>query len=325
MKRTQPWARRARSTLAAVALCVGAVALAPGAVAQQRDPAAAEALFRQGREAVDAGDYEEGCAKFRESHRLDPALGTLFNIADCEEKLGHLATAWTLFQEVIQRLPSGDDRRPIAKKRAAALEGRVPKLTITLGGEAPEGTQVRRNDVDLGVASLDTPLPVDPGKQTIEVSAPGRQTAVFEVTLAEGQSESLAVEVGPPADPGTEDPAGASVSTEQSSPTLGYVVGGIGVAGLVVGGVTGVMVLGKKSTVDDNCDANKICNREGADAADAGRTLGTVSTIGFVVGAVGVGLGAYLVLSSDNKEQPRTMLAPAVAPDGGRVSFLHRF
>src|SRR5687768_2981870 len=71
------------------ALCLGvAIAIsAASAGAEPRDAAAAEALFRQGRQAADAGDHAKACEKFKESNRLDPALGTVFNIADCEEKL----------------------------------------------------------------------------------------------------------------------------------------------------------------------------------------------------------------------------------------------
>ncbi|MFO0567610.1 MAG: hypothetical protein U0263_18270 [Polyangiaceae bacterium] len=59
-------------------------------MAQGRDATAAEALFNAGRDAVKAGDYPTACAKFRESNRLDPAPGTVLNLADCEEHLGHV-------------------------------------------------------------------------------------------------------------------------------------------------------------------------------------------------------------------------------------------
>ena len=51
------------------------------------------------------GEYVGGHSAPVKVDRLDPAIGTVFNIADCEEKLGRLATSWTLFQEVVQRLP----------------------------------------------------------------------------------------------------------------------------------------------------------------------------------------------------------------------------
>jgi hypothetical protein len=76
------------------------------------------------------------------------------------------------------------------------------------------------------------------------------------------------------------------------------VLGGVGIAGVAVGAVTGVMVLGKKSTVDEECNEQKRCSQTGLDAADAGSTLGTVSGIGFIAGGVLLGAGAVLVLTS---------------------------
>src|SRR5882724_4922471 len=122
---------------------------ARGRADDSRDPAAAEALFRQGRAAAQSQDFSTACAKFRESNRLDPAVGTVFNIADCEEKLGRLATSWTLFQEVVQRLPPADNRRAIAEQRAGKLEPRVPKLSIRLARSDRSDVTVRRDGVSL--------------------------------------------------------------------------------------------------------------------------------------------------------------------------------
>src|SRR5450755_3617279 len=76
--------------------------------ADAHDPAAAEALFRDGRAAAQRGDWETACPKLRESQRLDPAAGTLLNLADCEEHRGKVATAWQLFRQVVDSLPAND-------------------------------------------------------------------------------------------------------------------------------------------------------------------------------------------------------------------------
>src|SRR5262245_33924838 len=98
-------------------LCLGAVAalgvLPAAATAQTRGPAAAEALFKEGRAASERRDYDVACAKFRESERMDPAPGTLLNLAECEENRNNLATAWALFEELAQRLPPHHERAGI--------------------------------------------------------------------------------------------------------------------------------------------------------------------------------------------------------------------
>jgi len=267
----------------------------PSQAQERRDPAAADELFRQGRTAAEQRDYLTACAKFRESNRLDAAVGTLFNIADCEEKLGRLATSWTLFQEVAQRLPFDDDRHAIAVQRAHALESRVPRLSVHLAPSARTDISVRRDGVTLGSASLDTWLPVDPGEHVVVVSAPGTESVSFVATVGEGERNQLDVKLGP-----TRVVAGGVNEPGPGAPanhTAAYLVGGLGALGLVTGVVAGVLVLDRKSTVDQNC-IDHICNQAGYDAAQSGKTLGVVTTIGLITGAVGLGTGTYLFLSA---------------------------
>ncbi len=291
-----------RSTWLSGLLLAGAVLASSGTAGAQdtRDPAAAEELFRQGRTAAEKKDYTTACSKFRESNRLDPAVGTVFNIADCEEKLGRLATSWTLFQEVVQRLPASDDRRSIAEKRLQKIEPRVPKLSIHLAQSARTDIVVKRDGVSLGSASLDTALPVDPGDHIVTVDAPGTHTAEFHASVAEGQSSTLEVSVG-------EAAAASSISLQTPGPespqpapanhTAAYVVGGVGAAALVTGVVAGVLTLGKKSTVNSDC-VGKECSQAGLDAAHSGKTLGVITTVGLITGAVGLGAATYLFVSA---------------------------
>src|SRR5262245_10219582 len=182
--------------LLSIAIVLSLCATAPAALAQATDPAAAEALFREGRTLADAGDYAGACSKFRESERLDPAIGTVFNIADCEERQGHLARAWTLYREVAQRLPQSDGRRAIAEQRVSALEPKLPRLNVRLGPNAPATSRVEKDGVELGAASLGSELPLDPGAHVVRVSAPGRETQEYRVNLSEAEHLTLDVEPG---------------------------------------------------------------------------------------------------------------------------------
>lgn len=290
----------ARTRLACLA-CV--LLLAPAARAQSRDRATAEALFRAGREAAEHGDFATACARFNESNRLDPAPGTVFNLGDCNEKIGKLASAWQRYQEVIQKLPPSDPRVTVAQQHSAALEARVPHLTLRLGPGASSDASVSRDGVELGRASFGLPLPVDPGDHTVTVSAPGRAEKRYSVSLREGESRDLAVEPGAPlpvahvASPTSTTPARDRGTDDGSGMrTAGYVALGVGAAGIVTSLITGAMVISRKNVVDNHCQ-NQHCDQQGLDAADAGRTLSTVSTVSFIVGAVGVGGGLTLILT----------------------------
>src|SRR5687767_13693349 len=134
------------------------VALEDRAQAQARDAAAGEALFQEGRGLMKAGDFAAACPKLEESHRLDPALGTLVNLASCEEQQGRTATAWQHWRMAMEQLPASDKRRSTAQARAAALEKLLARLTITLGAEVSSEAEVKRDGVRLGRASLGLPL-----------------------------------------------------------------------------------------------------------------------------------------------------------------------
>ena len=160
--------------------------------------AAAEALFESGHEAMSKGDYDTACARFAESNRLDPAVGSLLNLAACEEKRGRLATSWQLFKRVMSDLPPGDDRYPIALRRASALRPRVPHVTLRLASDAPRQTTVKYGPVVLGQASFDVPLPFDPGEHTLLVGAPEREARSYTVVVSEGETKVLTVGPGDP-------------------------------------------------------------------------------------------------------------------------------
>src|SRR5688572_29187335 len=89
--------------------------------AQERDRAAAEALFRAGREAAGRGDYATACQRFEESNRLEPTAGTVMNLANCREQLGQIASAWQRYREAIEKLPAEDERVGIARERSAEI------------------------------------------------------------------------------------------------------------------------------------------------------------------------------------------------------------
>src|ERR1700722_15525033 len=94
--------RTARSSVA-VLLVAAFPALFPGAARAQADSdKRAASLFEEGRKLMADRRYSEACPKFAESERLAPSGGAVLNLADCLEKLGHLAGAWRRFNEAAE-------------------------------------------------------------------------------------------------------------------------------------------------------------------------------------------------------------------------------
>lgn len=304
--------------LRSLALCCFILATAPSVRAQTRDAATAESLFRQGRRAMDAKNFREACPRFAESQKLDPAAGTLMNLATCEEKLGKPARAWQHWKEAIDSLSPKDDRIPFARSRVDDLEKRLPRLRIVLARDSGTGAKVFRDETELGAAGQGILLPVDPGPHLVTVRMPGHLDEKVTVVLGEGEEKDLEVHAG--AANLVADPSGGSKTLQ----TFGWVSGGVGVAGVITGVVSGVMLASAKSTVEDNC-VDKICtNQRGIDAASSGRTLLVVNTAAWVVGAAGIGLGAYFLLSS-SPDRPSAAVVPFASPDGAALSCVGRF
>src|ERR1700683_67483 len=81
---------------------------------------AAEALFSEGKERLRAGRFAEACTKLAESQQLSPGAGTLLNLADCYEKNGQTASAWTEFRAsaALARTKGQTEREQTARDRA---------------------------------------------------------------------------------------------------------------------------------------------------------------------------------------------------------------
>lgn len=318
--------------------------LAAAPAAAQSDAATATALFNSARADMKAGDYARACAKLSESYRLVAAPGTLLNLADCEEKSGRLATAWQRFVETAQRMPSGDERIKLARERAAALEARVPRVSVRLAPGSPSGARVTLAGKELGGVMLGMAMPLDPGTYDVEVNAPAHLPRKYSVEAAEGKTVELVVGVGepepapPPATPSpAATPPGPPVSpppprsasnarvgdSGAGAPTAAWVALGVGAVGAGVGVVSSVMANEKREQADAECPA-KRCSPAGEAAVADGRRLATIGWVGYGVGLAGLGVGALLLLTG--KEEPARMAAGVTTSrGGGGVALWGRF
>jgi hypothetical protein len=272
-----------------------------------QNPAAAEALFEQARAAMAAGSYDIACARFRDSDKLDPAVGTRFNLADCEERRGRVATAWSLFRGVLSELAQDDDRRPIAEERARALEPRLAYLKMRPSPKTPPGLRVRIDGVELGEGSFGLALPMDPGAHELVLIPPeGGAGEHSSFALREGEHRDLPIRLSAAEGPSAsappvadEEPLAEPFAARNPQQKWAYVAGSMGAAGVVLGAVTGIVTLNKKSTADANCsDRYRVCNQAGVDANESGKTFGALSVLGFGVGVVGLAAGTYLWLTA---------------------------
>jgi hypothetical protein len=313
----------------------------------------AEALFQEGERLFNAGNFAEACPKLAESQELDPALGTAFRLAECYEKQGKIASAWSLYLEVANKLAGAGEPAKAEKvrQRAAGLEPKLPKMIVEIPQSMADlpGIEVRRDGVLMGRASWGVALPVDPGKRVVRVAATGKEPweLAVEATVPGAVVPVLVPvlkDLAPPAkaDPPPVLPPDTKGGGEDStgSPALAFALGGVGLAGIGVGAAFGVLALNKASEWEEKTsDPNRCARSPGGvlqckpgeigpiqEIEGSRSTFATVSTIGFIAGGVLIAGGAVVWLASGSpgssgEKRPAMRLTPSVGLGGAAISL----
>jgi hypothetical protein len=310
-------ARRLVSTLAIAAWLTQASGLA-----QAADVALAEALFREGKALMKAGQYDEGCPKLAESNRVDPATGTLLALALCHELQGKTATAWGEYNEVvaIAARQGNAERGRVAREQIAKLEPRLSRLTVVVGAEVANlpGLRVMLDGTPLGEPTWGSAVPVDPGDHVVQVTAEHKKTLSWSVRVGahgppqtvtipaledDAVSASLPSSLPAPAAGASPPLAGTMGDAQQGSspggrsaearsrpiPLPAYVAAGIGLVGL--GSFTYFGLTGRADYFDYKNSCSPDCSRSEV-APTHTRLIVADASLGVSVLALGV--AAYL-------------------------------
>jgi hypothetical protein len=296
--------------------------------------AAAQALFDEARRLMAEGKSEEACPKLEESQRLDPGVGTQFNLAVCYEAIGRTASAWSIFLEVAAAARSAAERarEQAARARAATLEPKLSRLRIVVPQPArTPGLRIARGSVMVGPGQWDVPLPTDPGTYTITASAPGKKAWTVQVSVPSNGGTST-LTLGP-----LSDAPKAPVGTHQDSNeswfaalgTQRAVALGIGAGAVIalgIGGAFGVLAIqanddSKSHCTSTGCDPTGV--RQRSDAHDKGN----IATVAFIAGGVLAATATTLFLTGEPsaETQPRAALFPIVTADGPGLVAAGRF
>jgi hypothetical protein len=313
--------------------------------ARAADPAA-DALFTAGKTLLAEGKVSEACEKFEESHRLEPMLGALLNLANCREQEGRLATAWTRWGEAADLASrSGDARKDFADGRRRELEPRLPKLEIRVTGD-PGGLLIFSDGAEVRTALRGVPVPVDPGEHVVEVAKDDEVLFRQKLVSVEGKPQVLELDLGkiatqpslgrrqgaPPKKPAPVAPTPIETGTSTQA-VVGFIVGGTGLAATAVGFVFGGLAMGRKNSADDpsNCTSQGSCAQTGLDDISRAETLSHLSTGLVIGGAALTSLGLVLVLTapsdaaSASELEQRAQLEPTIhlglAPNPGGLGL----
>jgi hypothetical protein len=299
---------------------------------------------------MDKGRYAEACPKLEESLRIDPGMGTQFNLAHCWEQLGLTASAWGLFLDVAAAAESSGQRKRerAARKRAAALEPKLSRLRIDVVDPAP-GMKIVRSGEEVGQGAWGTAVPIDPGTYQVEASAPEKHAWAGEVTVEKsGETASIEVpalhDLAPPVveAPAPEPevasaPVGVDDQGGGGSIVAPLLLGAVAAGGIATGVVFALQSKNETEAAKKLCtggDTGLVCNRgEGLPGFDGGnaeqeelfghrdkaKRAALISYVGLGVGGAALVAATIVLVTSsgdDDAEEPRdARLVPVLGPE----------
>jgi hypothetical protein len=302
------------------------------------DRATARTLGQEGEKALAAKDYKTAEDDFRRADSLVHAPTLLLGLARALAAEGKLVEAQEAYKRIVREgvAPGSPPvfQRAVddANKEVQDVSPRVGAVTFIVkaaaGGGAVPGVQVTMDGTPVNAAALGVRRPADPGSHAIHASAPGYKgnDATVSVPVGGPVETTLTLEVDPnataattpattPTTPGA-TPAGMPdqppATTSHGGSALPWIAFGVGGAGLILGGITGALALSKHSSLSGPCGSGTCPSNESSDLSSY-HTLGTLSTVGFIVAGVGAAAGVTLLLV-----QPKADSSPAAT--GVRVT-----
>jgi hypothetical protein len=335
--------RLLRGALFACSLLGAAAAHAQPSPAQKET---ARGLMTEGRELRDKGDLSGALSRFSAADSIMGVPTTGFEVAATQAELGRLVEARDTLHRLLAIAPSADDPEPFNEARSKArtldqqLAARIASLRFEVSGlAAGEVVDVSVDNEAVPRAVLHQPFRVNPGHHVIVAHSHGREVK-REVDAADARAVDVQLAfvgdaVPAPAPPvaSNEEPAPPRAAPAHPAaagnglPTLTYVGGGVGVAGILIGSITGISAISHKNTAKKGCVSGGCPPSTWSDL-DSARSLATTSTVAFVVGALGLGVGVGAILLGDDRPrhgEQAFVVSPDVGPQGARLSVAGRF
>jgi len=304
-------------------LLLGSTLVSTSAFAQSdSDKSTARALGMQGEQSLAANDWAGAEDFFRRADGLFHAPTLMLGLARAQAHEGKFVEAWENYHRIV--IENVTSPPVFAKALAEAqaelptVEGQRARLTITVtGSDAPTVTV---NDTPVKTAALGVARFVDPGHLVVKVTADGMEPATRTLDLAPGKEESVALtltkaEAAPVAATTTTTPGASSTSDGSILKPLAIGAFALGGVGVVVGAVTGIVALGKHSDLKTQCPGGSCDTSTSQSTLSSYNTMGALSTVGFIVGGVGLGGGlALFLLAPKSDSKPASTASPTFRP-----------
>lgn len=289
----------------------------------------AQTLFAAGRQARESQDCEGAIVHFARALEVYPqGLGSLRNIAECQEQLGLFASArrsyWDLRRAALRTAEAKyEGWADWAGQAHARLDARVSRLTLRVAGDA--GSRDLKITIDgkpLDPRLIGVALERDPGPTEIALDYGGATPLVRRVALVEGAREIITLDL--PAPPREQPPAaGAQEGGSDAMQVAGVVSLAVAGASLIATFVSVGIRQDALASLEEACPAYETegCPSSVEDLVSRGETASTLINVFGILAGVGAGLGVtLLVLGSEGGPS-----AAAAPPSGALLSIRGSF
>ncbi len=281
----------------------------------------AKKLFREGVSQLNAGDPERALESFQRSREIVPSGKNTANAAICLERLGRYDEALELYEQLLSQFSADLDSQDQTNlvPTMAALRERLASLDVS----ANVAGSLIIDDKPRGSLPRTTLLRVLPGQRRIRIEKKGFRTFEKILELRAGQTQVLDAELEPEVEQSPKAvtsrmamskavraAATAAPTTEQSPGVLArrwpaFAAGGLGLVGVGVGTMFGLRSISKHDESEQFCDGQACTDQRGVDLRGEAQAAGNLSTLGFVVGGVGLTTAAVLWFALDSAKEPR--------------------
>jgi hypothetical protein len=329
--------------LLAAALLAGWISpsVALAAPVSDVDRATARALASEAHDALDRKDFVVAVDRFQRADALVHAPTFLLGVARAQVGLGKWIAAQETYARVVREGVAPGSPAPFfkalddARAELDALLPRVPYVTIQV--KSSVAARVTIDGIEVPAAALGVKRPVDPGDHLVHVEAAGFAAFDRSITAHEARTEALDLDHDlvpvaaavptptitppiPPPPPQIVAPPPVLPAPEEPRSLrrpLGFVALGVGAAGVATGIVTGILAISRHGALKTACTLpGDRCPPAQQGAIDSYTTMGAVSTVGFVAGAVLAAGGAILIFTAP-KSAPGPLAGAWISPTIG--------
>ena len=285
------------------------------------DRETARSLMDDGDAKRDKGDFKSALKSYEAADAIMHVPTTGLEVARAQAQLGLLLEARESLGRVMRLPPKASEppaftnARRTAESLSAELGARIPTVTVVAQNVEPgQSASIVFDGEVVPSAAAQAPRKVNPGHHTV-IARAGTNERKLEIDVAERESKTVTLDLKPVAISeftkvdDTPPPANGPSAMPK---VLMYGGFGIGAVGIGVGAVTGILSISKVSSVKKDC-TNNICPANRQSAIDSAKSLGTISTIAFIVGGVGVAAGVIGVVLSGKQSSTEPPAASASA------------